>query len=110
MGFRPEASAKSAVDLVVRGTSFGPASYCRGQVTPLSTVAAYQEFGVETTSPFLVIVSVDDAALLAGAGTLMEWGGQQFYQVSDAQVFDAAPSACHASAVFRRYQYARGEE
>lgn len=109
LSFRAEAPAKSVVDLVVRGTSFGPPAECLGQVTPLSTVSAYQEYGVEVVDPHLVIVGVGDAGLLAGAGTLMEWNGWHFFQVSDAQVFDAAPAASHASAVFRRYQFARGD-
>lgn len=107
--FRPEAGAKSVVDLVVRGTSFGEAGHCDGQVTPMSPVAAYQEYGVEVEAPFLVIVGVEDAGHLSGPGTLMRWDGGDFYQVSDAQTFDAAPVASHSSAVFRRYQFTRGD-
>lgn len=109
MAFRQEEAVKSAVDLVVRGTGFGPPVECRGQVTPMSTVTAFEAYGVEVSEPFLVIIGVDDAGLIPKAGTLMEWKGQKFFQVSGPQTFSAASLASHSSAVFQRYQYERGD-
>lgn len=105
--FRRESAAVGA-DLVVRGVGYGPPERARGQATPASSQAVYEMFGVEVSRPYLVIVAIEDEALLAGPGTRLEWDGRELYQAAPRQTFSAHPVAAHSAAAFEERQYQGG--
>jgi len=73
----------------------------------MSPIAAYESFGVEVSAPYLVIVALADAGLMPATGTMMEWDGMTYFQVSPPQAFAALGPASHCSAVFQLYQFAK---
>lgn len=77
---------------------YGTATTVRGQITPANQTKVFEEYGVESTRPHLLITGLDAESLL-NVGALVSYSARRFKVATPASRFDIGNAASHASCV-----------
>ncbi len=83
------------------GITFGSSTTELVQITPLSSSAAFEQYGVETDRPYLVITAASGASRWV-MHAKFTYDGADYIVVKPAETFNVFRTASHCSVVLNR--------
>lgn len=95
-------NVSSVVEIPIEGAGVT----IEGQLTPMTSQAAFERFGVELQQPHLWMCDDDDANISAVVvGSVATYGSRKFQQKTPVMVWDAIPSISCVECVLEEREY-----